>query len=271
MEHHNSWLTEVLNHWFGPYALAFLSALGIHPHDPKYPIPEHVVMSATVALLLVVFFLWLRPRLSVDRPGATQQVMEILLTNPTRFGILDQLDDNVGHHGRKYLSMVGSVALFILAANLISVIPAFTSPTANPAVPLACALLTYVHFNFAGFRAHGVFGYLKHFAGPVWWMSWLIFPVEIISVTARILSLTVRLWANIFSSELIYATILGLFLAPVTLTWAKVPVLAPVVGIFAATIPIAFILLHVFVAVVQALVFTILPTVYLGLATAEEH
>lgn len=271
MGHHNSWLTELINRWLGQYVVALLSALGIHPHDPKNPIPEFVAMSAVVALGLIAFALWLRPRLSVDCPGGVQQVVEILFTNSTRFGLRDLIDDNVGHHGRKYLAFVGSVSLFILGANLISLIPAFTSPTGHPSVPLACALLTYLHFNSAGFRAHGFISYLKNFCGPVWWMAWLIFPVEVISTTARILSLTVRLWANMFSSELIYATILGLFLTPTSLLWAKAPVFSPLVGIFAATIPIAFIFLHVFVAVVQGLVFTILPTVYLGLATAEEH
>jgi F0F1-type ATP synthase, subunit a len=215
--------------------------------------------------------MWLKPRLSVERPGAIQQIVEALITNPTRFAIRDLLDDNTGHHGRKYLAMVGTVALFILAANLISVLPAFSSPTLHPSVPLGCALLTFVHFNSMGVKAHGLGAYLKHFAGPVWWMSWLIFPVEIISTTARILSLTVRLWANMFSSELIYFSILGLFLAPTASLWDKNPLFGAGVGLFTATLPVVFIGLHIFVAVVQALVFTILPTVYLGLATAEEH
>jgi len=270
MEHHNSWLTDLVNHWLGGYVAALWEALGIPPRDPGHVIPDHVVMSLLVILLLMAFVLWLKPRLSVDRPGAVQQIVEVMFTNPTRFAIRDLLDDNVGHHGRQYMAMVGTITLFILGSNLISVIPGFNSPTAVTTVPLGCALLTYVHFNAAGFRIHGL-GYLKHFAGPVWWMSWLIFPVEFISTTARILSLTVRLWANMFSSELIYVTILGLFLRLTSGLWELHPVLGSLAGIFAATLPVAFVALHVFVAVVQALVFTILPTVYLGLATAEEH
>jgi F-type H+-transporting ATPase subunit a len=95
--------------------------------------------------------------------------------------------------------------------------------------------------------------------------------VEVISTSARILSLTVRLWANMFSSELIYFTILRLLMMPTELVWQKLPILGPVISIFPATLPIAFIALHIFVAVVQALVFTILPTIYIGLAVAEEH
>jgi F-type H+-transporting ATPase subunit a len=271
MEHHVSKLTELVNHWLGGPVLALLHALGIEVHDRHMPIPEHVVMSLFVALVLVVFTLWLKPRLKVDRPGASQQVVEFLLTNPVGFGIRDALDTNVAHHGRKYLPFVGTVALFILLSNLISVLPAFTAPTANPSVPLACALVTFLHFNFSGIRAHGLLAYLKHFAGPVWWMSWLIFPVEVISTSARILSLTVRLWANMFSSELIYFTILALLLRPTSLLLEKLPVAGVAVGLFTATLPVAFIFLHVFVAIVQSYVFTVLPSVYLGLATAEEH
>lgn len=271
MEHHNTFLTELVNQWFGPAVAALLNALRIHPHDPAYPIPEFFVMSVLVFVLLVVFVLWLKPRLSAERPGATQQVVEVMMTNPLRWGIRDLLEDNAGHHGQKYLAMVGTVTVFILASNLISVIPVFSSPTGHPSVPLACALLTFAYFNWQGVRQHGVVGYLKHFCGPVWWMAWLIFPVEIVSTSARILSLTMRLWANMFSSELIYFSILGLFLSPTASLWDKSPVLGGLVGIFTATLPIAFIGLHIFVAVVQALVFTILPTVYLGLATAEEH
>ncbi len=271
MEHHVTWLTQFVNKYLGAFALSLLDLLHIHPESRATPIPEFVVMGWLVFVFAALFVLWLKRRLSADSPGASQQVVEILITNPTGFGIRDQLDANAGHHARQHLAMVGSVAIFVLLSNLISVIPVFTAPTGHPSVPLACALITFIYFNWQGVRAHGLGGYLKHFAGPVWQMSWLIFPVEIISTSARVLSLTVRLWANMFSSELVYVTILGLLLNPTIHLWDKWPPVAVFVGIFAATIPVLFIGLHVFVAVVQALVFTILPTVYLGIATAEEH
>jgi F-type H+-transporting ATPase subunit a len=114
-------------------------------------------------------------------------------------------------------------------------------------------------------------GYLKHFAGPVWQLSWLIFPVEIISHTARLLSLTVRLWANIFASELIYVIFLGLCLAPAQALRHSHPTWGLALDIFPLLIPVAFIALHMFVAIVQAFVFTILPALYIGMATADEH
>ncbi|HXP71043.1 MAG TPA: F0F1 ATP synthase subunit A, partial [Candidatus Dormibacteraeota bacterium] len=271
MERHLNWFTILLNKIFGGAANALLAAVHVHPNDPAYPIPNFVAGTIAVCLIAMIFFLWLRPRISVDRPGATQQVMEALLTNSMGVGIRDLLDDNVEHHARQYLPMVGSVAIFILFANAISVLPAFESPTGHPSVPLACAILTFAYYNLAGLKEHGPLGYAKHFAGPVWWLSWLIFPVEIISHTARLLSLTVRLWANIFASELIYVIFLGLFIAPAVTVGHTHPLLGYALGIFPAVIPIAFIALHLFVAVIQAFVFTILPALYIGMATAEEH
>jgi F-type H+-transporting ATPase subunit a len=271
MHEHLNWFTVLLNRIFGGATNTLLAALHIHPKDAAYPIPNYVAGSIAVCIIAVLFFLWLRPRISVDRPGATQQVMEALLTNSMGVGIRDLLDDNIEHNARQYLPMVGSISIFILLANAISVLPAFQSPTGHPSVPLGCAILTFAYYNLAGLRQHGPLGYAKHFAGPVWWLSWLIFPVEIISHTARLLSLTVRLWANIFASELIYVIFLGLFIAPAVSVGQTHPAIGMALGIFPAVIPIAFILLHMFVAVVQAFVFTILPALYIGMATAEEH
>jgi F-type H+-transporting ATPase subunit a len=271
MHEHVNWFTILLNKVFGNLALALLSALHIHPKDAAYPIPNFVAAAVVVVLISVVFFLWLRPRISADHPGGTQQVMEMLLTNRMGVGIRDLLDENVEHGARNFLPMVGSISMFILFSNAISVAPAFDSPTGHPSVPLACAILTFVYYNLSGLRHHGPLGYAKHFAGPVWWLAWLIFPVEMISHTARLLSLTVRLWANIFASELIYVIFLGLCLAPAVTLGHAHPVLWVLLGIFPATIPVLFMGLHLFVAIIQAFVFTILPALYIGMATSEEH
>src|ERR1700683_811334 len=271
MNEHLNWFTLLLNKLFGHAVLAVMAAVKIAPRDPANPIPNFVAASILVCLLAVVFFLWLKPRISADRPGATQQVMELLLTNSMSVGIRDLLDENVGQEGREYLPMVGAISIFILFANAISLVPIFLSPTGHPSVPLACAILTFAYYNWLGLRHHGPIGYAKHFAGPVWWLSWLIFPVEIISHTARLLSLTVRLWANIFSSELIYTIFLGLLLAPSASVGQHHPILGWGLDLFPAVLPGVFIGLHLFVAVVQAFVFTILPAIYIGMATAHDH
>jgi F-type H+-transporting ATPase subunit a len=264
-------LTQFANHYLGQFALALLSLLHIKPENPELPIPEHVVMGVAVLIIGTLLALFLRSRLSVEKPGASQQVAELLLTNPLGFGIKDLLEENVHHGAVKLIPFVGSISVFVLLANLMSVVPIFAAPTANKSVPLACAILTFLYFNWQGIKHHGVGGYLKHFAGPVAWLSPLIFPVEIISTSARILSLTVRLWANILASDLLYSIFLSLFTSATIAAWGKSPVLGVVVAVLPATIPIAFIGLHIFVAIIQAYIFTVLPSVYLGMATADEH
>jgi F-type H+-transporting ATPase subunit a len=268
---HASALTHLVNRFFGGYALSLLSALHVKPTDPENPIPEHVVMALAVLVVGTLLALWVRSRLSVERPGASQQIAEILLNNPMGFGIRDVLSQNAGHHWDRYIPLVGSVALFVLLGNLFGAFPFLTAPTSAYTVPLACAIVTFLYFNWQGIRHHGPIGYLKHFTGPVAWLAPLMFPVEILSTSARLLSLSVRLWANIFASDIIYGLFLGLFAGAFTSSWTKSPILGVVVGVLPALIPIAFILLHVFVSVVQAYVFTILPAVYIGMATADEH
>jgi F-type H+-transporting ATPase subunit a len=276
MEHTVSGLTHFVNLIFGHTANWLLLLLGIHAENPQEPIPEHIVMAIVVLIVGTLLALVVRARLSVERPGALQQLAEGLLTNPMEFGILDLLKENVGPEGVRYVAFVGSISLFVLLGNLFGAFPFLTAPTGSVTVPLACAVLTFIYFNVQGVRHHGLLGYLKTFAGNPhdvagWVLALLLFPVEIISTTARILSLTVRLWANMFASDLIYVIFLGLLSGGATYGYSKSPVLGIIFGIFPALLPILFIGLHIFVSVVQAYVFTVLPAVYLGLATSEEH
>lgn len=276
MEHHVSELTQFVNHYLGGLALALLNLLHIKPSNPETPIPESTVMALLVLVVGTILALFLRSRLSVEKPGATQQVAELLLTNPLGFGIKDLLEENVGHGAEKYVPFVGSISIFILFSNLLGIVPRLAAPTGIVSVPLGCAILTFLYFNWQGMRHHGAGKYLLTFAGAPhalsdWALAILLFPVEIISTTARILSLTVRLWANMFASDLIYVIFLQLLAGGFTFGWSKSPVLGVILGIFPAIIPVAFLGLHIFVSVVQAYVFTVLPAVYLGLATADEH
>lgn len=273
---HVSWLTHFANHYFGGIAMALLSALHIQPSNPKLPIPEYVVMSLLVLVIGTLLAFWVRFHLSVERPGASQQIAELLLTNPMSFGIKDLLEENVGHEGVRHVAWVGSISIFILIGNLFGAVPFLTAPTGVVGVPLGCAILTFLYFNWQGIRAHGLIGYLATFAGSPkkigdCALAILLFPVEIISTTARLLSLTVRLWANMFASDLIYVIFLSLLSGGATFGWSKSPILGVILAIFPVTIPVLFLGLHIFVSVVQAYVFTVLPAVYLGLATAEEH
>ena len=276
MVEHVSGLTLLVNKLFGPYALALLSFLHITPDHPEQPIPEHVVMALVVLVAGTILALLLRARLSVEKPGASQQIAEFLLTNPLGFGVKDLLEENVHHGSSKLIPFVGSISVFVLLSNLLSVIPVFAAPTRFVSVPLACAILTFLYFNWQGLKHHGVGGYLLTFGGSPktvgdGMLALLLFPVEIVSTSARVLSLTVRLWANIVASDLLYSIFLFLFTSATVAAWSKSAILGVLVAILPATIPLLFIGLHIFVAIIQAYIFTVLPSVYLGMATADEH
>lgn len=264
------WTQVLINRLLGKPAVAILAALHIQPGNAKYPIPNYDAMLIIVLAIMVVFFLWLKSRLSVDRPGVTQQLMEGLLTNPLDLGVYDMLQDNVGHGFEKYVPMIGSIGIFILFANLISIIPTLASPTAETAVPFGCAVLVFIYYNWCGLQKNGPFGYLKHFMGPVPAVGPLVFVIEIFSHLARMLSLTVRLWVNMLVSELLYGIFLSLMLG-FFLFLGKVTAIGYVSAPMPLLIPVLFLALHLFVALVQAFVFTILPVIYVAGAVAEEH
>jgi F-type H+-transporting ATPase subunit a len=270
MEEQILWITKLVNTLLGKPALALLSALHITPQNTEYPIPNYLAMEFVVFAIAIVFFLWLRARLSVEKPGGTQQCMEMLLHNDMSLGVADLLENNVGHGSARYLPMIGSIGLFVLMSNLISLVPGFASPTASVSVPLGCAIVVFVYYHWEGLRKHGPLKYGKHFMGPNIFLSPLMVIVETFSHLARLLSLTVRLWVNMMVSEMLYVIFLGLTLALLFFTsqsnalgnlLAPLPLLAPVV----------FIILHIFVAFVQAFVFTILPVIYLAGAVAGGH
>ena len=278
MEHHQLWVSELLNRLFGTPVTALLNAIGIHPHDPQKPIPNHVAMEIVVFLVAVIFVLWLKRQLSVECPGAAQQCMEFVLSNPMGVGIKDLLHGNVGHGSEKYLSMIGSIGFFVLLSNLISLVPGFESPTAVSSVPFACAIVVFLYYNYCGVRHHGTLTYAKHFTGPDMGMPFpislvmavMMVVIETVSHLARLLSLTVRLWVNMLVSEILYVLFLGLTLS-LALSVKESSVLGYPLFVVPLIVPIAFIALHILVGVLQAFVFTLLPSIYLGGAVGEEH
>jgi F-type H+-transporting ATPase subunit a len=262
-------ITKLVNALLGKPALALLSALHIQPANPQYPIPNYDAMELLVFAVAVVFFVWLRSRLSVDNPGGTQQCVEALLHNSMNLGVKDLLDSNIGHHADQYLPMIGSVGLFVLMANLISVVPGLASPTAAVSVPLGCAIVVFVYYNWCGLKKNGPLGYGKHFLGPTIALSPLMVVIEAVSHLARLLSLTVRLWVNMMVSELLYVIFLGLTVGLFLFAGNANPA-----GYGLAVVPLfsmIFIILHIFVAFVQAFVFTILPVIYLSGAVGGGH
>jgi len=245
--------TALLNRLFGAQVLALLQALHIHPKHPATPITNPFAMELLVVLLLTTFFIAVRSRLSVERPGALQHTVEFI------DGFIHNMaSETIPHHPEKFVPYLTALGLFILSCNLLGLVPGLESPTAVPIVPLGCALLTWVYYHYHGVKENGPIGYLKHFIGPQEGMPLavriflpiLVFPIEVFSHTARILSLTVRLFANMFAGEMV--TLVFFSLVPLGL-------------------PIVFEGLHVGVSFVQTYIFVLLPCVYLGEAMSHEH
>ncbi|MGH9690995.1 MAG: F0F1 ATP synthase subunit A [Candidatus Acidiferrales bacterium] len=269
-------VTKIVNALLGKAAAALLALLHIQPANSRYPIPNFFAMELVVFLFAIVFFLWLKARISADRPGATQQCMEMFLTNSMGVGVKDLLDDIVGHGTERHIPLMGAIGMFILLSNLAALVPGFMSPTAEKSVPLGCAVIVFLYYNWFGVSKHGAAAYLKALMGPFKFfspymiISLILLLVETVSHFARLLSLTVRLWANMMVSELIFVSFLGLSIAFFSYLGHLNPAgyMAVVVPV---GVPLALSLFHIFEAVLQAFIFTILAIVYLGLATAEEH
>lgn len=245
MEHHELWFTALLNGVFGAPVAALLGAVGFPPHDPAHPIPNPVAMEILLLLLLMALMAWMRARLSHDRPGKVQQLFELITE-----GLGSQGEEIIGHESRHFLPLLFTLALFIFLSNILGVIPTFETPTDQISVTLGCALVAFCYYNYWGVRHHGFLHYLKTFLGPVLYLAPLMFVIELISHLARLLSLSVRLYANMLAGHQITLVFFGL-----------IPV----------AIPAVFGALHIFVGMLQAYIFVLLTMVYLAGAVAEEH
>jgi F-type H+-transporting ATPase subunit a len=236
--------TQFLNAHLAAPATALLNAFHVQPKYPAAPITDAFAMELLVFAFLLAYFVIVRLTLSVEKPGSVQQLAEM-----THEFVSEQGEQIIGHGSERFTTYLTALFLFILIANLLGLIPGFESPTANVVVPLGFALVTFIYYHYHGIRVNGV-SYYKQFVGPVWWLSWLLLPIEIISHCARVLSLTVRLYANMFAGDLVSLAFFSL-----------IPV----------GIPLIFMGLHLGVAVVQAYVFFLLAAIYLSLAVSHDH
>ncbi len=237
-------ITRFLNVHFGTEVTAFLRALHLNPQFPNAPITNAFAMELLIFIAMMVYFIVVRVSLSVETPGAVQHLAEM-----THEFVSEQGESVIGHGYERFVTYLTVLGLFILIGNLMGLVPGLESPTANVVVPLGFALTTFIYYHFHGIRENKG-AYIKQFLGPVWWLSFLLFPIEIISHFARIISLTVRLYANMFAGDLV--TLAFFSLIPVG-------------------IPLVFMFLHLGVALVQAYVFMVLAMIYLSLAVSHEH
>ena len=217
-------------------------ALGFRLHAD--PIPAHLIMAFIVTVILVIFF-----KLTVRNLALFPKKMQTLLETLYLF-LRNHVDNMIGKEGRKFIPALGTLGLFIALANLLGLLPEMSSPTANMNVPAGCAIFIFLYYHAQGVKKHGFIGYLKTFTGPAWWLAWLFAPIEIISHFSRPLSLTVRLFCNIFGEDLVIIIIVGL-----------VPFIAP----------LPMMAMAIFTSLLQAYIFIMLSTVYLAGAIASEH
>jgi F-type H+-transporting ATPase subunit a len=242
--HEPSLITDTLNKYFGNLATQVLHAVHVQPYNPQAPITETFAMEILVLGLLFIFFVLVRLSLNVEKPGPIQQIAEML-----HGFVSGQADSIIGHGSQRYVMFTTCVLMFVLTSNLLGMVPGLLAPTSVATVPLGVALLCFFYYHFHGVRENGV-GYLKQFVGPIWWISWMMLPIELISHFARVLSLTVRLYANMFAGEMV--TLVFFSLVPIG-------------------IPIVFMGLHLGVALIQAYIFMLLTMIYVSQAVAHDH
>ena len=245
---HPLWIVELVNALLGPLVAAALRPLGITFKPGQEVIPDFLVMALLVLVAVSVLCVLIRPRLSVENPGRLQ----ILLEEALSF-VYSMVDDYIGPKGRNYVTLVGTMFIFILIGNLMGLVPGLKSPTSNINVTLGCALTVFVYYQYQGFKEQGVWGYIKHFmvppGAPIWIFP-IYLPIEIISHLSRVLSLSLRLFGNIFGEELV-----------ILILFSIIPFLVP--------LPMMF--LGIITASLQAFIFVLLTTIYLGGAVATEH
>lgn len=240
---HEIFLTKIFNDTLAGPANAILKMAGLK--EDARPWDNAMPMELLVVLLLVLLFTVLRANLSVDKPGALQHMVEEV------YNFLKGAAEETGiHHAERYMPLFCTLFFLILFANLIGLIPGFEAPTMSYLMPLGCAVVVFAFYNFHGLRVQGVVNYLKHFAGPIWWMAPLMFVIEIVSHLARPMSLTLRLRANMFAGEQVTN-------AFIDLTYLVVPVV--------------FMALHVFVSFLQAYIFSLMAIIYVSGSVEEHH
>jgi F-type H+-transporting ATPase subunit a len=245
---HELWIVQAVNALLGPAVAALLRALGRPVPDPAHVIPDYLVMILLIATGLVVLGLITRSRLSVDNPGRLQIVLEDSMS-----GLHWLLDDWIGPKGRRYVPLIGTLALLIWISNVAGLVPGLMAPTSNINVTLGCAITVFVYYHVQGIKEQGLFRYLLHFAAPPGAplaLAPIMLPIELISHLARVMSLSLRLFGNIFGEELVILILASL-----------IPFLVP--------LPMMF--LGLLTATLQAAIFVILTMIYIAGAIASEH
>jgi F-type H+-transporting ATPase subunit a len=265
-------VVQMVNHYFGEWAYNFemkytypkwkwlLAKFGSTPeaafgaYTPENAIPWYTIMFILACIITVVLIWIMKGKLSEDEPGGAQQTLEVGV-----LAIRSMLEDIVGPHGLQYFPVVMTFAVLILVCNLMGWFPLFMTPTAATSVTFALGLASFLYYNYIGVKENGIFGHLKHLAGPIWWIAPLIFVIELISNLIRPFTLGIRLFANMYSDEKVMDTFTHLF--PPYSNFAFPNLL----------IPFLLMPLSLFVAFIQTFVFVLLSQLYISEVSHPPH
>lgn len=247
---HPLWIVDFVNAVLGPPVKAALEALGFHiKAEHGIVIPNYLVMVMLIVAVLTALSLIVRSRLSVENPGRLQIIFEDSVT-----ALLNLLEEWIGPKGRNFLPLIGTFGIFILFANYMGLVPGLMSPTSNINVTLGCAITTWVYYHYQGVKAQGIVSYVKHFAMPPGSpaaLAPLMLIIEIISHLSRVMSLSLRLFGNIFGEEMV-----------ILILFTLIPFFIP--------LPMMF--LGLITGALQAFIFVLLSIIYLqGAVAVEDH
>jgi len=240
---HSLFLVELFNKIFGKPLAALLGLFGIRVADPSRLVPDYIVMSLIVVVVVALVFGLASRRLALI-PSRRQSVLEIIV------GLFEGLIiDTIGEEGKKFVPLIGTVGIFVFSCNMLGLVPGFMSPTSKLNVTIGCAMVVFVYYHWQGVKAQGFWKYMKTFAGPIPAMAPLIFPIELISHFSRPLSLSMRLFGNIFAEDLL---------------------LIIIASIIPLVLPLPFMAVAIFTSVIQSFVFVLLSCIYIAGAVSHE-
>jgi F-type H+-transporting ATPase subunit a len=240
---HSLFLVELFNKAFGKPLAALLGLFGVKVADPSHFVPDYIVMSIIVVVVLGLVFGLASRKLSLV-PSKRQAVLELII------GLFEGLImDTIGEQGKKYLPVIGSVGIFVFTCNMLGLIPGLMSPTSKLNVTLGCALVVFTYYHWQGMKARGVLKYLKTFAGPIPAIAPLMLPIELISHFSRPVSLSLRLFGNIFAEDLL------------------ILIMASIIPF---VLPLPFMAMAIFTSLIQSFVFVLLSCIYIAGAVSHE-
>ena len=252
MPDHSTWLTLVLAYMKGTLEqnASHLGATFVGHTQPSWHSWEPIAAALFVAVLVLAFAALVRGKVAGDAALIPEESLTARTFAEAFLEYFYDLAKSVmdAERAKKYFPIIGTSALFVFFSNVLALIPGAPVATSNLNVTMGCALVVFVLFNLYGLKEQG-FGYIKHLMGPAWYLAWLIFPVELISLVVRPITLAIRLMLNMAVDHLILSIFLGLV---------------------AALVPLPVMLLGCLVILVQTLVFTLLTCIYIGLATEHE-